>query len=143
MAERPLFPRVREKIEKTKELIRPQGLPPRGTGLERGTARTGLERGRGLRLTEEERRERHERLFGQRLGGGKVIEQTKARVKEQVERVKRRRPGVIPRANETFERWVPGKKIKELLEPIRGELYTAYEKKERIRTLPPKASRAF
>ncbi len=143
MTEQPLFPRVRDKIEKTKERIRPQGLPPRGTGLKRGTARTGLERGRGLRLTEEERRERHERIFGQRFGGGKVIERTKARVKKRVEKVKRRKPGVIPRASETFERWVPGKKIKEFLEPIRGELYTAYERKEKIRTLPPKMSRAF
>lgn len=143
MAEKPLFPRVRDKIEKTKERIRPQGLPQRGTGLERGTARTGLERGRGLRLTEEERRERHERIFGQRLGGGRAIERTKARVKERAEKFKARRPGVIPRANETFERWEPGKKIKEFLEPIRGELYTSYERKEKIRTLPPKMSRAF
>jgi len=35
------------------------GLPPRGTGLAAGTARTGLERGRGRPLSEEERVERH------------------------------------------------------------------------------------
>lgn len=40
------------------------GLPRRGTGLITGTARTGLGRGRGIPLTEEERRKRHERIFG-------------------------------------------------------------------------------
>lgn len=39
-------------------------LPPRGTGIIAGTARTGLERGLGKPLSEEERRKRHERLFG-------------------------------------------------------------------------------
>jgi len=34
-------------------------LPPRGTGLVMGTARTGLERGRGRSLSEEERMKRH------------------------------------------------------------------------------------
>lgn len=37
---------------------------PRGTGLILGTARTGLERGRGKRLTEAERIARHEGMFG-------------------------------------------------------------------------------
>jgi len=36
-----------------------RGLPPRGTGLERGTARQGEERGRGRPLTEVERVLRH------------------------------------------------------------------------------------
>jgi len=42
-----------------------QELPPRGTGLLLGTARRGLERGRGVPLTTEERRRRHEAIFGQ------------------------------------------------------------------------------
>lgn len=106
MAERPLFPRVRNRVERVKERVRPQAR-------------------------------------GQRLGGGRVLEQTRTRVKERVEKIKRRKPGIIPRANETFERWVPGKRIKEFLEPIRGELYTSYEDLEKRRTLPPVRSRAF
>lgn len=39
-------------------------LPPRGTGLLRGTARRGLGRGRGIPLSDEERRIRHERIYG-------------------------------------------------------------------------------
>lgn len=49
-----------------------QELPPRGTGLLLGVARRGLERGRGIPLTTEERRRRHEALFGQ-IGGGSLI----------------------------------------------------------------------
>lgn len=41
-----------------------RSLPPRGTGLVKGTARQGGERGRGRPLTEEERVERHRRLHG-------------------------------------------------------------------------------
>jgi len=44
-----------------------QVLPPRGTGLITGTARVGLERGLGRRLTEIERARRHARIFGQIL----------------------------------------------------------------------------
>jgi len=44
-----------------------QILPPRGTGLITGTARVGLERGLGRRLTEIERARRHGRIFGQIL----------------------------------------------------------------------------
>lgn len=40
-------------------------LPPRGTGLIAGTARTGLARGLGGRLTELQRRMRHTALRGQ------------------------------------------------------------------------------
>lgn len=47
----------------------PEELPERGVGLILGTARRGLERGKGIPLTLEERRKRHEAVFGQ-LGGG-------------------------------------------------------------------------
>ena len=40
-------------------------LPPRGTGLRLGTARTGLARGLGGRLTELQRLTRHKALRGQ------------------------------------------------------------------------------
>lgn len=40
-------------------------LPPRGTGLRLGTARTGLARGLGGRLTELQRLTRHKALLGQ------------------------------------------------------------------------------
>lgn len=39
-------------------------LPPRGTGIIAGTARTGLERGLGRPLSEGERKRRHGMLFG-------------------------------------------------------------------------------
>ncbi len=39
-------------------------LPPRGTGIIVGSARTGLERGLGRPLSEEERKRRHSMLFG-------------------------------------------------------------------------------
>ncbi|RLE65003.1 MAG: hypothetical protein DRJ38_04495 [Thermoprotei archaeon] len=42
-----------------------QELPPRGTGLERGTARQGEERGRGKPLTEVERALRHREVHGE------------------------------------------------------------------------------
>jgi len=42
-----------------------QILPPRGTGLITGTARVGLERGLGRRLTEIERARRHKLIYGQ------------------------------------------------------------------------------
>jgi hypothetical protein len=62
-----------EKMEKMVgewKLLAPElssGLPPRGTGLILGTARQGEERGRGIPLTEEERRKRHESAFGSPL----------------------------------------------------------------------------
>jgi len=42
-----------------------QRLPPRGTGLERGTARKGEERGRGKPLSEVERALRHREVHGE------------------------------------------------------------------------------
>lgn len=42
-------------------------LPPRGTGLRLGTARSGLERGLGRRLTEVERLKRHREIYGSEL----------------------------------------------------------------------------
>jgi hypothetical protein len=42
-------------------------LPPRGTGLRLGTARSGLERGIGRRLTEMERLKRHREIYGSEL----------------------------------------------------------------------------
>ena len=45
----------------------PQILPPRGTGLIRDTARAGLERGRGSRLTRLERLKRHRETYGSDL----------------------------------------------------------------------------
>ena len=42
-----------------------QKLPPRGTGLEKGTARKGEERGRGKPLTEVERALRHREIHGE------------------------------------------------------------------------------
>lgn len=39
-------------------------LPPRGTGLRLGTAREGLSRGMGRRLTELERMKRHREIYG-------------------------------------------------------------------------------
>lgn len=45
----------------------PQILPPRGTGLIRGTAREGLARGRGMRLTQPERLKRHREIYGEDL----------------------------------------------------------------------------
>ncbi|MBW2672745.1 MAG: hypothetical protein JRD89_04905 [Deltaproteobacteria bacterium] len=45
-------------VKETREVLRE--LPPRGTGLERGTARE--ERGEGEPLTEEERAARHEEV---------------------------------------------------------------------------------
>ena len=43
----------------------PQELPERGRGLIIGTARKLLERGRGVPLTEEERKARHKAIFGE------------------------------------------------------------------------------
>ena len=43
----------------------PQILPPRGTGLITGTARTGLERGRGIPLGPLQRLKRHKGMVGQ------------------------------------------------------------------------------
>ena len=43
-----------------------QDLPPRGTGLKRGTARSG--RGRGRSLSDAERRMRHRSIYGQFKG---------------------------------------------------------------------------
>lgn len=42
-------------------------LPPRGTGLRLGTAREGLTRGMGRRLTELERLKRHKAMYGRDL----------------------------------------------------------------------------
>jgi hypothetical protein len=40
-------------------------LPDRGTGLILGTARQGMQRGAGRRLTDMERAARHKAIFGQ------------------------------------------------------------------------------
>jgi len=48
-------------------------LPPRGIGLERGTAREGKERGRGRPLTEEERVMRHREIHGGSGGSGEFV----------------------------------------------------------------------
>jgi len=58
-----------------------QVLPPRGTGLITGTARRGLERGMGRRLTEIERARRHAMIFGQ-LEKRPILEAVKERVRQ-------------------------------------------------------------
>lgn len=61
-----------ERVEEVMERLSVEGqeLPPRRTGLGLGTAREGAERGGGTPLTEEERQERHTRVFGS--GSGKT-----------------------------------------------------------------------
>jgi len=63
----PIATRIRERIKAIRERIKlgAEELPPRGTGLITGTARKGTERGRGRPLSDEERRERHRRTYGE------------------------------------------------------------------------------
>lgn len=61
-----LLEQLRNRLRSRRRLLG-QGLPPRGTGLLRGTARTGLLRGGGRRLSEAERLARHKRIYGKNL----------------------------------------------------------------------------
>ncbi len=61
------------------------------------------------------------------IGKGKLIDKATARLDKITARIKER--GIIPAVRETFERWEPGKRVKEIMAPAEeGELEIVEEK---------------
>ena len=61
-------------MDRLEKRLRGQEVPSRGAGLITGTARKFLERGKGVPLTEEERKVRHKAIFGEFVPGLGIAE---------------------------------------------------------------------
>jgi len=74
------------------------------------------------------------RILGQALGQGAIIEQATKRVDELLATVKEKRPNIIPTVLEKVKAFEPGKRITEIVAPPTGEgAPTPTEKKKFLR----------